>query len=211
MQQMTGKQLRFRSGFPVQSSSTSSEVRNDEPKLPIRPRETSTERVGGSIARRNSLGSYGYQDYKYDSRDGQRNGGQTRYSRFPNDVPTTTRKRSISRDELEEVNSKKPRKDSEVATKTRVDQSKLAIFLKQMLTRASLRVSVPHVRMTLKDSYLPLLNVRMSARMSSSKISLPVQNCQRPKPQRRRALRLDGIRAQTKISLPSLRRRENCL
>lgn len=119
MQQMTGKQLRFQSDLPFQSSSTSNEVRNDETKLSKKPREISTGRVGDSTTTKNSMGRNGYRDYIH-FQDSQKNRDQTSHSRFPNDVPTTTRKRSISRHELEEIDNKKPRKDSEVASKTRV-------------------------------------------------------------------------------------------
>lgn len=118
MQEMTGKQLRFRSDLPFESSSTRNEVRNDETKLSIRPREISTGRVGDSRTTKNSMGRNGYRDYIH-FQDSQKNRDQTGHSCFPNDVPTT-RKRSISRDELEEIDSKKPRKDREVASKTRV-------------------------------------------------------------------------------------------
>ena len=116
MQQMTGKQLRFQSDLPFQSSSTrnGNEVRNDETKLSRRPREISTGRVRDTRTTKNSMGRNGYRDYIH-FQDSQKNRDQTGHSRFPNDVPTTTRKRSISRHELEEIESKKRRKDSEVA------------------------------------------------------------------------------------------------
>lgn len=119
MQQMTGKQLRFQSDLPFQSSSTRNQVRNDETKLSKRPREISAGRVGDLRTTKKTMGSNGYRDDIH-FKDSEKNRYQTGHSRFPNHVPPTTRKRSISRPELEEIESKKRRKDSEVASKTRV-------------------------------------------------------------------------------------------
>lgn len=113
MQQMTGRQLKFQSGLPVQRSRARKVVMKDEVKLPVRPRGSSTGRLGGSRATRNSMRSY-------DDRHGESGRNRVSYDGFPIEVSTTTIKRPISRNEQEEMNSKKPRKDPEVASQARV-------------------------------------------------------------------------------------------
>lgn len=117
---MTGKQLKFQSGLPVHRSRARNEVTKDELKLPVRPWGSSTGRLGGSETARNSKRSYGDPDRGAAFRHGESDRNRPRYGGFPSEVSTTTRKRPISRDDLEEMNRKKPRKDHEVASQTRV-------------------------------------------------------------------------------------------
>lgn len=117
---MTGKQLKFVSGLPVESSKGRIDVIKDELRLPARRRGSSTARLGGWRTARNSMRSYRDPDRGYRFRHGESDKNQLQYDSYPIEVSTTTRKRPISRDEQEESNSKKPRKDPEFGSQTTV-------------------------------------------------------------------------------------------
>lgn len=64
--------------------------------------------------------SYGDRDRGDRFRHGESDKNRPKYDGFPIEVSTTTRKRPISRDEQEELNSKKPRKDPEIGSQATV-------------------------------------------------------------------------------------------
>lgn len=123
MHKMTGKQLKFVSGLPVERSSSRIDVIKDEVKLPERRRRSSTSstsRFGGWRTARNSMMSYGDPDRGFHFRHGKSDKHRPNYDGFPIDVSTTTRKRPIIRDEHEELYRKKPRKDPEISSQSTV-------------------------------------------------------------------------------------------
>lgn len=117
---MTGKQLKFESGLPVQSSVGRKDVMKDEVELPVRRRGSSTGRLGGWRTARNSTRGYGDPDRRDPFRHGESERYRPKYRCLPIKLPSTSRKRPISRDEQEEMNSKKPRKDPEIDSQATV-------------------------------------------------------------------------------------------
>lgn len=114
---MTGRQLKFVSGLPVESSKGRTDVIKDEVKLPVRRRRS---RLGSWRTARNSIRSYGDPDRGYPFRHGESDKNRLKYDGYPIEVFTTTRKRPISRDEQEGFNSKKLRKDPEIGSQAKV-------------------------------------------------------------------------------------------
>lgn len=164
---MTGKQLKFVSGLPVERSQGRIGVIKDEGKLPVRRRgRSSTARLGGCRTARNSMRSYGDLDREYRFRHGESDENRPKYDSYPIEVSTTTRKRPISRDEQGEFNSKKPRKDPEIGSHATVGSSKQEDSLRCILTSASMRGSVTRVRRKPKVRSFPLLISEMSARIN---------------------------------------------
>lgn len=159
---MTGKQLKFVSGLPVEKSRSRIEVIKDEVKLPVRRRRSSTERLGDWRTARNSMRGYGDPDRKYHFRHGKSDKHLPKYDGFP----TTTRKRPISYDEQAELNSKKARKDLEISSQATVGQSTQNVSLRCILTSARMRDSVTRVRRKPKGRVFSLLITEISARIN---------------------------------------------
>lgn len=166
MHQMTGKQLKFVSGLPVERSRSRIDVIKDEAKLPERRRRSSTSSLGGWRTARNSMRSSGDPDRGFHCRHGKSSKHRPNYDGFPIDVSTTARKRPIIRDEQEELYRKKPRKDPEISSQSTVGQSKQEDSLRCILTSASMRGSVTRARRKPKGRAFSLLITEMSARIN---------------------------------------------